>query len=77
MSTLAAKLAETKNPRRGGACSVTQLITNLDDVDGQALRNVLEGDLEGETIAAVLRSEGHHISGYTIQRHRRGMCSCE
>lgn len=77
LSGLAATLAETKNPRRGGACSVTQILNRLDDTDSKALRNALEGDLEGETIAAVLRGDGHPISGYTVQRHRNGRCNCE
>ena len=77
MGALSAALAETSNPRRGGACSVTHILTRLDEDDAKALRNALEGDLEGETIAAVLRAEGHQISGYTVQRHRNGRCSCE
>ena len=77
MSSLAAKLAESRQPKPGPGCSFGAILRELDDIDRKALINALNSTMGGEQIADVLRTEGHDISGITVQRHRRGRCSCE
>jgi len=77
MSALAAKLAEARNTGPGGKCSIGILLTSLDEADQKALRTALDSDLHGEQIATAIRSEGHKMSGGTVQRHRKKMCSCD
>jgi hypothetical protein len=79
MSSLAARLAESKKPPVGPSCFFAVLLPKLDDVDRRALLNALDPDsgMQGEQIAAVLTSEGHPVRGHTVQWHRRGKCACD
>lgn len=79
MSSLAATLAEVAKTRRRPAvqCSIGSLLGKLDDLDRKALTNAMGSDMTGEQIAAALRSEGHHMQGGTVQRHRTKRCSCD
>jgi hypothetical protein len=78
VGNLAATLSAHANATRPTRCTVgILLVEKLDDIDAQALRNALDSDIGGEQIAAALREEGHDIQGQTVQRHRRGHCSCK
>lgn len=77
MGSLAAQLAEARNPMPGPRCSVAIITQGLDDVDRKALERTLASDLNSETISEVLQSAGLRVSGATLQRHRRGKCSCD
>ena len=74
MSTLAAKLAETKNTR--GTCAIRSMLADLDAEDVKALQVALSSDLSITQITQVLRSEQHLVSATTVGRHRRGQCAC-
>lgn len=79
MSLAGALQAGPTSTRRGPRCSVHTLLRSLPDVESRALATMLDDNgWLGSDIAKVIRSEvGVTISGTTIQRHRRGDCSCE
>lgn len=79
MSLAEALQAGPKGSRRGPRCSVNTLLRSLPDVESRALAAMLDDDgWLGSDIAKVIRSEVDvSISGTTVQRHRRGDCSCE
>lgn len=63
--------------RRGGSrCTVAVLFDTYPDPN--ELREAIEDlSVPGEALAAVLRGRGYPMQGQTLQRHRRGVCSCE
>ena len=62
-------------------CTVCILIESLDPDDAAELVDVLaKPGLQGSAIATVLdrrgwHVRGHRLSGQTVNRHRRGLCS--
>lgn len=79
MSLAGALQAGPTSTRRGPRCSVDTLLRSLPDEESRALAVMLADDgWLGSNVAKVIRKEvGVSISGTTIQRHRRGDCSCE
>lgn len=74
--SLAEKLAKPA-PVVRARCGVAKVLTHLEGSDLEAVINALADDsFTGESIAEALRDEGFQIMGQTVQRHRRGMCSC-
>jgi len=64
--------------KKGPTCSVKILLNDLDDEDRQALAEALDDEkIAGTAIERALLKEGHRMPAHNIQRHRRGMCSCE
>lgn len=66
-------------PQRGSVpiCGVAKLRTVLTKDDLAWLDEHLANDWDTSTyIARVLKIEGHHLSDFTIRRHRTGRCSC-
>lgn len=76
MSGLEAAFSVQKKRRRGPKCGMGTLLDDLDDRDQKALLNVLDSRWTGEEIAEQLREAGYQMKGHTVQRHRRGECSC-
>lgn len=78
MGNLAAALTAQTTRIPGPKCSVGILLTELDDLDAKALTKALEPNsgFKGSDIASALRSEGYHMKGHTVQRHRNGECGC-
>lgn len=63
---------------RGPTCSVRLLFGELNAEDQAALTEALADDrVPGTAIERALLKEGHRLAAHVIQRHRRGMCSCE
>ena len=61
----------------GPRCTVGAILDKLDDDDRAALTAALDDDeVQGSGLARLLSSRGHKVNGNTIQRHRRGDCSC-
>ena len=77
MGSLASALSDAAAMKPRTKCSVGALLAELDDIDRKALLNALASAMGGEAIAAAVRSEGRQMLGATIQRHRKGRCSCE
>lgn len=64
--------------KKGPTCSVLILLGELNKDDAEALREAMaDAKVPGTSIARALLREGHRMSANNIQRHRRGMCSCE
>jgi len=64
--------------KKGPRCSVLTLLNELDADDADALREAMaDPKIPGTAIQRALLKEGHRMGAYNIQRHRRGMCSCE
>ena len=58
-------------------CGVGVLLDTLNTDDSTALAEALANpDLTGSSIAHVLKNGGHRISANTLNRHRRGDCTC-
>ena len=70
------QLQETKH--RGASCSVRALKRSLDKEALAALSEAFaEETIDAVTIATWLTSKGHKVNSWTVNRHRRGQCSCE
>jgi hypothetical protein len=64
--------------RPGPACAVARVLAAVDDTVRADLHAALAGHYTGEAISEVLRGPkyGFPVSAQTINRHRRGICSC-
>lgn len=70
------RMKARSKPRRA-ACGVALIMDTLDADDLQALNEALANDsVTGTAIAMELDNEGHPVAPTTVQRHRRGECSC-
>ena len=73
---------ETARKNTGGArCRVAVIMDQMSDAEKESLRHLLdETEVFGTQIAAVLKQNGHEVSGSHIQHHRRrvrgGGCIC-
>ena len=62
---------------RGPRCGFSFVIDALPPDDLAVLDTVMADPLVTSIrIAEVLEAEGHRISSFTVNRHRRGRCSC-
>jgi hypothetical protein len=72
------QISAENNIRKGPACSVQLLLADLDEDDRQVLTEALaDTKIAGTAIARALLKEGHRVGSHVLNRHRRGMCSCE
>jgi hypothetical protein len=63
--------------RQVNTCMVGDILDRLVDPErSDLLRAFADNSLRGTIIAEVLTNRGHKISSHTVQRHRRGACSC-
>lgn len=64
--------------KKGPTCSVSLLLNDLSAEDRAALVDALaDPKVPGTAIERALLKEGHRMAAYNLQRHRRGLCSCE
>lgn len=64
-------------PRRNLRCPIGELLTTLDPVEREALRDALnEPSVSAASIGRLLTAHQHPITGDHVARHRRGICSC-
>jgi GTP-sensing pleiotropic transcriptional regulator CodY len=78
MSLRAALDAEKAAARKGPPCSFEAIFARLDKADADALTAYL-ADRENITTTVILRAlqaEGFSIGQNTVQRHRKGICTC-
>jgi hypothetical protein len=63
--------------RRGAICSVSQVLLALSKQEQEAF-NLACADqgIDGVTISTWLQQRGHLLRSWTINRHRRSLCSC-
>jgi len=70
--------AEQANTRRGPECGFVEVYRTLQKPDADDLRDALvRPQITSTTIARVLGRHGLKIQPQTVNRHRRGECSCE
>ncbi len=60
----------------GGKCTVRELLETMPPEDAEAFSVALASGYKGTHIAKAMKNRKYNISSYTIQRHRRGGCSC-
>lgn len=64
--------------KRGTTCTIALILSDLDKVEGDALRAMLTDERWGSVAIAELLSENDHpIANYTVNTHRRGGCACQ
>lgn len=71
--------AEKAASRKGPLCGIAVVLNRVSDADATALRTYL-AERDTVTTAAIHRAlirENHQVGKNTIERHRRGECSCE
>ncbi len=81
MSKLEAALAAIAPRRKGPACSVKQLVEQLEPSERTALESAINGTDEnrptGKALSIAIESAyGAQIHRASIERHRRGDCLC-
>ena len=71
----------SKRTLPGPSCGVAIALEDLDADDPEFARQVREclehPRVQSTDLARVLKERGIPLSHYTIQRHRRGDCSCD
>jgi hypothetical protein len=81
MSTVAEVYASLNHPRRGPACTVGTTLARLEQAQADELRAMLTAspdEFTGTGIARTLTAlTGQRVATYTLNRHRRGECTCE
>lgn len=61
----------------GASCSVRAIERNLDKEALNALTVAFDDEtIDAVTIATWLTSKGHKVKSWTVNRHRRSLCSC-
>lgn len=69
---------KSHQPRLGARCAFEYLVPSLTPNDADDLAEALaDPSVTGTAIAKALAARGHKITAASIQRHRRGGCSCE
>lgn len=77
MAGLASAIAVEAQQRRGARCMVLVVRRRLDAEDAAALDEALVSPTtSGAAIVRALTQSGHTITENSVQRHRRGDCSC-
>jgi hypothetical protein len=72
---LADTLATPKRTAKGPLCLACRLLVTLQGDELTAYRAALANPAwESKALARALRAEGHDVSDYGMQRHRRGEC---
>lgn len=75
--TFVDEAANASRPRKRH-CAVGVVLNELPGEAADQLAEALSrSDLTGASISAAMKRRGFDITGGTIQRHRRRVCSCE
>jgi hypothetical protein len=74
---LGARIEAKQAARSNGLCGVAKAAEKMKKVDREEfLRYVNHTRTYASIIAQACREEGYDINPYTINRHRKGQCSC-
>jgi hypothetical protein len=58
-------------------CAVAVVLGCLDNKESaQVMAALQDKSIAGSAIASVLRDEGHNLSAFSVNRHRRRECAC-
>lgn len=70
--------AEQAAARKGPECGFVEVYRTLHKPDADELRDALSRPaITSATISRVLSKHGLKVQAQTVNRHRRGECSCE
>ncbi len=73
-----ARAAQQGKRRAGGICGIHKVIEQMDEKDAADLAVAMDDpDIDSATLTTVIKSRGFYLGLETMQRHRRGACSCE
>lgn len=77
-NTLFDEILELQAEGRPSTCTVKAILDAMTPADRAAIVQAFNTPtVMGTSIAKVLKKRGFPISSHTLQRHRRGGCSCE
>lgn len=66
------------NNKPGPGCGVAKALESMEAADAADVVRAMASDMKGSVISDVLKEKRDiRVSGFTIQWHRRGRCSCE
>jgi len=64
--------------RKGPPCAISLICAELAEEDAASLQEAFaDAEIPAAVIYRVLTGNGFSVSTNTVQRHRRGECSCE
>ena len=64
--------------QKGAKCSVYKFLKELGTEELKELESVMADlSVTSSAIANYYKKQGHPISQYSLQRHRRGACQCQ
>lgn len=76
-SSLLDEIVQVQKGSKKSKCTFAPILEAMTEEDREALENALGNPLIKSThIAKALEGRGFDIGAYTLQRHRRGACSC-
>lgn len=59
-------------------CTVRTILESVAPTDAEDIRTALGmSNITSTTLTDILKRRGFKLSSHTVQRHRRGDCSCE
>lgn len=72
------EITETNLEPHYNRCGVQKIFDQFESLaDAEDLiRALKDNNIRGTKIATALKKRGYQVTGFTIQRHRRGVCSC-
>lgn len=77
---IADKLQTTPRTQTGLPCSVSVLLSKLNDEDREALEGILKntssGSISSRQIYEIITAEGHEVAFTAVANHRRKACRC-
>ena len=73
---MAGLLDDIEELSRKQSCIVGSFIATLPEEDQKDLRVAFDGPYKAPAILQVLEKRGAQFNITTLQRHRRGVCSC-
>lgn len=69
--------ARALTSRQGSQCDMGLLLARLPQSDKSEIEEALADDtVEGTALARALKNRGIDVAAHTVNRHRRGDCSC-
>ena len=76
-SSLLDEILEEQGNKAASTCTVRSILETMSDTDRADLQAAFSRPLvDGTVIADILKQRGYKVSSHTVQRHRRGACSC-
>lgn len=77
--SLSSKLSSPPPTRVGRPCLIARELAKMPEKDRAAVLSALEPDsgFTASYVAEAMREDGYDSPVHAMQRHRRGVCTCE